>query len=208
MRPRNPSELLRRGPRGEAAAGLRLVVSALLVALPAVCGLGQAQPAEYDVKAAYLFNFGKFMHLSPGSQALRRTTFDICIVGHDTIGHTIDEMAANETIDDRAVRILRLEDVSQAQTCAIVFVSPQEGDRIREDLAILSGSDALTVSDAPDFLREGGMIQFVSEDDHVRFKVNLNAVNRTHIVLSSELLRVASAVEGTPPPKDKPEDRR
>jgi len=62
----------------------------------------------------------------------------------------------------------------------------------------------LTVSDAPDFLKYGGMIQFVSEDNRVRFAVNLDAVNRTHIVLSSELLRVASSVTGGPQQEARP----
>jgi hypothetical protein len=62
----------------------------------------------------------------------------------------------------------------------------------------------LTVSDAADFLKYGGMIQFVEEDNRVRFAVNLNAVNRTHIVLSSELLRVASSVTGKLPQEEQP----
>jgi len=203
MEPRQRSELSRRGPRGQAGAKLCHAIAALLMALPLAGALGQARPTEYDVKAAYLLNFGKFMHLSAGSEALRRDTFDICILGRDPIGRTIDEIAENETIDGRAVRILRIADASQATTCDVVFLSAQEGDRVREDLAILSGSDALTVSDAPGFMRDGGMIQFVTEQDHVRFEVNLNAVERTHLVLSSELLRVASTIEGSPPPEEK-----
>ncbi len=190
-------------PRRRAGARLRRAAAALLVSLPLVSGVGQVRPTEYDVKAAYLFNFGKFMHLSPGSQALRTTSFDICILGRDPIGHTIDEITANESIDNRPVRIRRLADASQAATCDVVYISAQEGDHIREDLAILSGSDALTVSDAPDFLRDGGMIEFVVQNDHVRFDVNLSAVDRSHIVLSSELLRVAAAVEGNPVPEAK-----
>jgi YfiR/HmsC-like len=186
-----------------AASRLRSVAAALLMTLPVACLPVPSRPNEYEVKAAYLLNFGKFMHLSAGSDALRRTTFDICILGRDPIGHSIDDIAANETIDGHEVRILRVADASQAHTCAVVFVSAQEGERIREDLAILSGSDALTVSDAREFLREGGMIQFVNEQDHVRFEVNLNAVDRTHLVLSSELLRVAASVEGNPPVEEK-----
>ncbi|MGH9598888.1 MAG: YfiR family protein [Terracidiphilus sp.] len=204
MRVRILSEPARKRPGSKAAAKLHRAAAALLMTLSVACVFGQARPTEYDVKAAYLFNFGQFMHLSAGSDALRRTTFDICILGRDPIGRTIDQIAANATIGGRAVRILRVADPSQARTCAIVFVSAQEGDRIREDLAILSGSDALTVSDGPDFLRRGGMIQFVIQQDRVRFDVNLNAVSRTHLVLSSELLRVAAAVVGSPPPEVKP----
>lgn len=138
------------------------------------------------------------MHLSAGSQALRRATFDICIVGRDPIGRAIDDLSAHETIDHRAVRIVRTTDVSQARTCDVVFIGTRERDAIREDLAILASSDALTVGNSQDFLDEGGMIQFLVEGDHVRFAVNLNAVRKTHLVLSSQLLRVAAYLMGKP----------
>ena len=196
-----PSALVHRAWAKRAGAWLRPAAAVLLLLLQAGGAWTQTRPTEYEVKAAYLLNFGRFMRVT--GPAPQRTRFDICILGRDPIGHSIDDIAANETIDGHEVRILRVADASQAHTCAVVFVSAQEGERIREDLAILSGSDALTVSDAREFLREGGMIQFVNEQDHVRFEVNLNAVDRTHLVLSSELLRVAASVEGNPPVEEK-----
>lgn len=176
-----------------AAAWLSIVSGGLC----ALTGTGaQAQSSEYDVKAAYLFNFGKFIRVN-GSRP-QRSTFDICILGHDPIGHTMDDIVAHEAIDGRPVRVLRLADASQGRSCDIVFMSAYESDNIREDLALLDDSSVLTVSDAPDFMALGGMIQFVLEADRVRFEVNLDAVDRAHLVLSSELLRVAAAVEGTP----------
>jgi len=157
----------------------------------------QNRPNDSEVKAAYLVNFGKFVR-EPGIQTTR-TSFDICLVGHDSMGQTIDDLAANQTIDNLPVRLRRLPDISQAKGCAIVYISADEGDRLREDLAILSPFDALTVSDASDFLDRGGMIQFLLIENHLRFAVNLNAVNHAHLVLSSELLRVASSVTGKPP---------
>lgn len=159
--------------------------------------VAQAQTSEYEVKAAYLFNFGKFIRIS-GSPEPQHSTFDICILGRDPIGRAMDDIVANESIDNRPVRVARISDATQGRKCDIVFISPYEADSIREDLAVLDGADALTVSDAPDFLELGGMIQFVLEGDHVRFEVNLDAVERTHLVLSSELLRVAAAVKGKP----------
>lgn len=160
----------------------------------------QTRPSQYDVEAAYLLDFGKFTRLSTDSQALRRATFDICIVGQDLIGPTIDKLAANDTIDGRVVRVLHGIDASQARTCAIVLISTHVGNEIREDLDILSSADVLTVGDSPDFLNDGGMIQFVIEDNHVRFAVNLNSVRKAHLALSSQLLRVALYVRGQPRP--------
>ena len=175
------------------------------MSLIALCfaALGQPpKPTEYDVKAAYLLNFGKFIrHPNPGSS---RSSFDICLLGRDPMGRTIDDLAANEKVDRLPVHIRRLPDASVAKNCDIVFFSTTEGERIREDLAILAGSDALTVSDTPEFLQQGGMVQFVLVESHVRFAINLSAVNRAHLELSSELLRVASSVTGKPPAGEMP----
>lgn len=186
-------------------AWLRFCAAAAWICTAAVgvCSLtgtgtrAQAQTSEYDVKAAYLFNFGKFMRMV-GAPPPQSSAFEICILGRDPIGHALDDIVANESIDNRPVRVARIADATQGRACDIVFISRDEGASMREDLALLAGSDALTVSDAPDFLARGGMIQFLLVEDHVRFEVNLDAVNRTHLVLSSELLRVAAAVKGKP----------
>jgi len=160
-----------------------------------------AKPTEYDVKAAYLINFGKFVHDSEEQES--RPSFDICILGRDAFGQSLNALASNETIDHLPVRVLH-PDVTEAKSCGIVFISSLEGENIREDLVLLGNADVLTVSDASDFLERGGMIQFLLVQNHVRFAVNLDAVNRAHLVLSSELLRVAFYVTGKPPIGGKP----
>ena len=122
--------------------------------------------------ATDLLNFGKFMRHSGGY--VHHSTFDICILGRDTIGGTIDDLASKETIDHLSVRVPRIADAARAKGCEIVFISVYEGEHIREDIAILAGADVLTVSDTPDFLERGGMIQFVTVANQVRFAVNLS----------------------------------
>ncbi len=172
-----------------------ICAAARLCPQPAAVAAPKKGPSESDVKAADLFNFGKFVRFA-GPAAQRQRTFDICILGRDQIGRAIDEIAGNASIDGRAVHVRRISDPSAGRSCAILFVSADEGAQIREDLAVIRGANVLTVSDAPDFLESGGMIQFVLQGDRVRFEVNLDAVDRAHLVLSSELLRVAAAVHG------------
>jgi len=161
--------------------------------------LSQSRPSEYTVKAAYLLNFGKFMRVSPGLQSARND-FNICVVGEDPFGHALDDITSGEVIDGRPVRVIRLDkpnlDKPESQKCSIAFLGRSEDKHMEQDLAAFHDSDTLTVSDAPDFLKRGGMIQFVLVSDHVRFAVNLDPVKRTHLVLSSELLRVAASVSG------------
>jgi hypothetical protein len=205
MQPGSPTEPVRSKRNRPAqsfwtSAGARTLAATLLLArIPAV-SLAAAQPPkpnEYDVKAAYLLNFGKFLRSS--KPAPGRSSFEICSLGHDSIQSSLDALADNTTINGLPVRLNHLQDISAAGSCAILFISATESSHIREDLAILGNADILTVSDAPDFLEHGGMVQFLLVSSHVRFSINLDAVSKTHLVLSSELLRVASAVSGKSP---------
>jgi len=162
----------------------------------------QKKPSDQEVEATYLLNFGKFMRHVEGYSP--RPSFDICILGRDTIGRMIDEIAATESIDHHPVRVPRLADVTGAKSCEIVFISIDEAERLREDMAILAGSNVLTVSDMPGFLDRGGMIQFMPIESRMRFAVNLTALNRSHLSLSSELLKVAASVNGRSPSEVQP----
>jgi hypothetical protein len=183
------------------------LVPGLLPAQPLDPSAAQAKPSEYTVKAAYLLNFGKFMRVSPGAET-NVNNFNICIVGDDPFGRALDNITAGEQIDGRPVRIVRLEkpdlDKQDSRACAIAYLSASEDRRIDQDLAAFKNSDTLTVSDAPDFLKHGGMIQFLLVSNHVRFSVNLDPVRRTHLNLSSELLRVAASVSGNRPGEVQP----
>jgi hypothetical protein len=166
----------------------------IMASLSTATAVAQKPPTQAEVKSADLFNFGRFMRHSSGN--VRHATFDICILGRDPLGQTIDEIAARQSIDNLPVRVPRIADVTDAKTCEIVFIADHRGERLREDMAILLGTDVLTVGDVPDFLERGGMIQFVLVENRVRFSVNLDALNRSHLELSSELLKVAASVTG------------
>jgi hypothetical protein len=173
----------------------------MILILPLFSNLlpGQSKPSEYSVKAAYLLNFGKFMRVSPGA-GTKPNDFNICIVGDDPFGRSLDNITSGEKIDGRPVRVIRLDkpdpDKPDSRNCAIAYLSISEEKRIEQDLAAFRDSDTLTVSDAPDFLKRGGMVQFLLISNHVRFSVDLDPIRRTHLTLSSELLRVAASVSG------------
>lgn len=99
-----------------------LAITLILFSLAVPAAIAQsAKPSEYDVKAAYLLNFGKFIRQSNGRYL--HSSFDICLLGRDSMGQTIDELATNQFIDNRPVHVRRLPDVTQAKGCAIVYFS-------------------------------------------------------------------------------------
>ena len=178
-----------------------------LTARATLCVLGAAllppiadgqKPTEYDVKAAYLFNFGKYLRQPEGTENAQRKTFDICILGRDDFGGALTKLTANEQMDGMPERVVKVPNTTAAKTCAILFISISEKERIAQDMTDLAGVPVLTVSDMPHFLDYGGMIAFQMRDNHVRFSVGLDAVTKAGLTLSSELLRVSLQVTGQP----------
>jgi YfiR/HmsC-like len=149
-------------------------------------------PTASQVKAAYLFNFGKFVRWQvdhAGADSL-----DICVLGKDPFGGVLDSTVAGESIDGRKIRVQRLAKVQDAARCSILYVSLSEESRMDAILNAVQPFALLTVSDIPHFAEHGGMIEFVVQQGKIRFEVNRTAAEESHVVLSSELLKVASRV--------------
>jgi hypothetical protein len=185
-----------RGSSPAARLLLRLGCALLCVFVAFPIGAAvSAQPfSEYDVEAAYLYNFGKFVHWPDSVK--KNPTFDICILGDDPFGDTIDKLITNDQMDGKPIRKRIIGRPAEAAGCAIVYISDSEAGNLHRILAHFAGSGALLVSSLPDFARHGGMVQFVLQGDRVRFEVNLKAAAQSHLVLSSELLKVAVSVTG------------
>ncbi len=146
-----------------------------------------------DVEAAYLFNFGKFVRWpgDPGHGPML-----ICVAGKDPFAQTVAHLVTGERLNDRPLQVRNLDRAEAVQGCAILFVGAGQRAQLDRYLSAAAGKPILTVGDSPDFLARGGIVQFVFEDDHVRFSVNLNAANRNGLALSSQLLKVAVSIVG------------
>jgi len=154
----------------------------------------QAKPSEYQVKAAYLYNFGRFVKWPAGVAVGKGDSFSVCVLGRDPFGPILDSTLAGEALEGKPVVIRRIARPQDAADCRILFVSSTEENHLKEILAVIDQEGVLTVSDIPRFSRRGGMIQFVVEGDRVRFEINLASTESARLVLSSELLKVAAAV--------------
>ncbi|MFY9743788.1 MAG: YfiR family protein [Candidatus Sulfotelmatobacter sp.] len=206
--PRRRSAIHRYGMKGrKAAAFFRVrewapsVVSLLfLSALAAAPLAAQQKPTEAQVKAAYLYNFGKFVTWQNDAGA-NVNSLNICVLGKDPFGGILDATVAGESIDGKQIVIKRLTKIQDGPDCRILFVGSSEEKRLRSILAVAQASAMLTVSSIPTFLQQGGVIEFVTQEDRIRFAVNLNAAQQSHLVLSSQLLKVASQVIDTGKPQ-------
>jgi hypothetical protein len=150
-------------------------------------------PTQDEVEAAYLYNFAKFVTWPATAKS---DVLNVCVLGKDPFGATLDQIVTGETIDGRHLAVRRLDDEHSVQPCAILFIGESEASHLDRDLAEVAKLPILTVSDIPEFMQDGGTIQFVLKENRVRFEVNLNAARRCGIVLSSQLLKVATRVVG------------
>jgi hypothetical protein len=154
----------------------------------------QSLPTEYQVKAAYLYNFGKFVDWSAANEAVKRESFQICVLGQDPFGPSLDAALAKQSIDGKSVMARRLTKPQDALGCRVLFISSSEDRQLKGIFTVLDGAGVLTVSDIPQFSQRGGMIEFTLEGNKVRFEVNLTSAEAAGLSLSSELLKVAVAV--------------
>jgi len=153
----------------------------------------QSKPSEYEVKAAYLYNFGRFVEWPNKVASSAGDSFSICVLGEDPFGRILGALAG-QTIGGKQVVAKRISKPLDASNCRIVFISLSEEKQLNDTLVTLGKVGVLTVSDMPQFSQRGGMIQFVLEGNKVRFEINLTAAENAGLTLSSELLKVATAV--------------
>jgi hypothetical protein len=154
----------------------------------------QPKASEFQVKAAYLYNFGRFVQWPDESAADRNESFEICVLGTDPFGQALDATLAGGTIGGKSVAAKRITKPQDVDSCRILFISSSEESHLKEDLAALDKTRVLTVSDIPRFSERGGMIGFILDGNRVRFDVNLDSAQGAGLTLSSELLKVATSV--------------
>ena len=170
-----------------------------LVCFPAR-SIRASHPSEYEVKAAYLYNFGRFVQWPNDIPSSRVDQFPICVLGADPFGPALDVTISGEKIGGKSVVARRISEIGTATTCRVLFISSSEDKRVKEILAAAEKLSILTVSDIPRFIEDGGMVQFILADRTVRFAINLDAAQQARLNLSSQLLKVAVQVKGNPRP--------
>ncbi len=155
----------------------------------------RAQSPEYKVKAAYLFNFLQFVDWPTNAFASETSPLIIGVLGEDPFGKILDETMQGEVVKNRKLQVRRFKNYGEIRECHILFISGSELSNLKPILASLKGRSILTVSDTENFVRNGGMIRFVSEKNKIRFRINLSASKEAHVFISSKLLQLAEIVE-------------
>jgi hypothetical protein len=156
----------------------------------------EAGPTEAQVKAALLFNIAKYVEWPTNTFASASTPLVVGICEGGAFGIEFEKFTAGKMIGDRPVRIRRILHDQEYKECHILFIGAAEKKRQAEILDHVKGLPLLTAGETDDFLRQGGMIEFVIKENKVRFQVNLAAARKIPLSISSRVLNVADVVTG------------
>jgi YfiR/HmsC-like len=147
--------------------------------------------SEYDVKAAFLYNFGKFVEWPDGAFASTNAPLLIGVYGDNPFGSHLAEVVRNKIINGHPV-IARQVSFSELKNCQILFICRSEQKNIKKILAALDGAGVLTVTEEMDPSQSGVMIDFIVQNDRIRFEIDNSAAEKVGLKISSKLLILAT----------------
>lgn len=173
--------------------GVLWMLGVVMLLLSGMCAQSPVA-GEYQIKAAFLYNFAKFVEWPPSGFSDASAPLRICVLGQDPFGQELRDITNDKSINGHKLQVDQVADLQMARTCHILFIASSEKAQLKRILESLRGTDALTVGDTKGFVEQGGMINFVLEDNRVRFEVNLKAAEQARLKVSAKLLNVARNV--------------
>lgn len=148
------------------------------------------QNLEYQVKAAFLYNFVSFIEWPASAFARPDDPFRVCVIGLDPFGAELDVMNG-ERVGGRPIVVERLKDEESSGRCRLLFVSASDEVRLPTIRRASAGRGVLIVTETSKSLENCAAIALVLEDTRVRFDINISALKSERLVASSKLMRVA-----------------
>lgn len=176
----------------------RTSLKCLLPALLAlVCAAAAAAPPvpEYELKAAFLYNFALFVDWPGEGRAEGSPTLPLCVIGRDPFGPALDVLEG-KAVRAQKIEVRRLDWTEGAAECRILFIAASEQGRLARILGAVAGRPVLTVADSEDWLDQGVMINLSRRQARLAFDINLGAARQAGLRISSKLLRLASGTVG------------
>jgi hypothetical protein len=171
---------------------LAFALAFVLAMPPAPAQTGPSK--EYKLKAMFLLNFARFTEWPAAALPEANAALAIGVLGDDPFGTALVEAIQGETIHRRPLAIKQSRQLADLKNCQLLFISKSETARIDTVLAELKNTNILTVGETDGFATSGGIINFFTQGDKVRFEINLDAARRRGFKLSSQLLNLGKIV--------------
>jgi hypothetical protein len=166
---------------------------AMVTAVGSATALDAQAASASALKAAFLFNFAKFTEwpaLAPDAPVR------VCVIGDALVAAALADALRGQSIDRHELQAIDLPADGPARSCHVLFVGSGDANRLG---AVIGGAavPVLTVSDAARFAESGGMVELFVDSGRMKFAINVDAVQRSRIRLSSRLLGLARIVRET-----------
>ncbi len=170
---------------------LLLFLSLILLKLN-VSRVEAAGPDPSQVKAAFVYNFMKFVSWPPETLPPEASRLTLCVLGNDALGDALESLSG-KTASGKVLSVKRIRRREEASECEILYLGRSESKRMKEILQNVK-SGVLTIGDMRNFAASGGMINFVIDNNRVSFEINPDAAAKAGVRISSQLLRLAKIV--------------
>ena len=157
-------------------------------------GLAQEKPSEYEVKAAFLFNFAKFVEWPPDAFADTNSPITIGVLGENVFGNSLEKIINDRKVNNRGFQFRNFDSPTEATNCQILFISSSKKADFAKIIGALHNASILTVGETDGFMKAGGMINFLFEGNNVRFQISDEAAKKARLKISSKLLSLAVPV--------------
>ena len=175
------------------------IVVTLIVSLNPIANSAESsRPGEYELKAAFLYNFIKFTEWPPEEIAKSGQPFVIGVLGKDPFGAALDKVVEGETVYKKPIITKRFSRLEDAASSHVLFISSSEGNNLPAILRALDSYSILTVSEIENFAQRGGVINLKKENERIVFEINIDAAKQAGLTMNAQLLKLAKIVKGRP----------
>lgn len=171
----------------------RRLAGLFAAALAGACLANAQAVGEYELKAAFLYNFARFVEWPAQAFKEPGDPIKVCILGQNPFGSALDKTLQGKLASGRPFVVEQIPDPRHASGCQILFVSLSEQKRVHAILAAATPG-VLTVGDRGGFAEQGGVVDFKLEDDRIRFEINVTAAVKQGLHVSAKLLSLAKIV--------------
>ena len=185
-----------RQARGPLAAALLALTAAVLCLSGPRPGRAQS-PAEYEIKAAFMYNFAKFVQWPESAFAQPQSPLVLCVIGKDVFGPALDTID-HKLAQGRELQVRRQVRLEDARSCHILFISESERPRLATIFKAVAAGSVLTIGDTDRFAESGGIIGLYDLDEKVQFSINLEQAHSASLQINSQLLKLARIVRREP----------
>ncbi len=169
------------------------IITCLITSIILFDGTAQTKSInENQLKAAFIYNFTRFINWPPQSFTDAESPFIIGIFGEDRLSTHLNLLIKGEKLNNRPIIIKTYSSAQKIGACHILFISSQSASEIKNQLWYINRKSTLTVSDMPNFAKTGGIIGFYKVQNKLKLQINMYEVKHSELIFSSKLLSLCN----------------